>query len=260
MVRYGFAGKVVVVTGGGSGVGRATAVRFAAEGAEVVVADVDDGGGKETEERIVADGGTAEFVHADVSIEADAELLVSTAVETYGGLDVAVNNAAVLGRFLPAAETPAEQFDRITAVNLRGVFLGMKHQVPALLARGGGAIVNVSSAAGFQAQPLAVAYTASKHGVNGLTKNFAIEYAAAGVRVNAINPGGIETPMAAAAMADFPPEVQEAMAAGPDLHPLGRSASADEIAAVICFLASDDASDVVGACVPVDGGLTAKLG
>ncbi|MFA9430451.1 SDR family NAD(P)-dependent oxidoreductase [Egicoccus sp. AB-alg2] len=260
MVRYGFEGKVVIVTGGASGVGRATARRFAAEGAAVVVADVDDPGGKETVDGILREGGTAVYVHADVSLEEEAERLVRTAVDTYGGLDVAVNNAAILGRFLPAADTPTEQFDRITAINLRGVFLGMKKQVPAMLERGGGAIVNVSSAAGLQAQPMAVAYTASKHGVNGLTKTSAIEYAAAGVRVNAINPGGIDTPMAAAAMADFPPEVLEAMKSAPNAHPLGRSASPEEIAAVIAFLASQDASDVVGACVPVDGGMTAKLG
>jgi NAD(P)-dependent dehydrogenase (short-subunit alcohol dehydrogenase family) len=255
-----FTGKVVIVTGGASGVGRATAERFAAEGASVVVADVDDVGGKQTTDTIQAAGGAATYVSTDVADEEAAVALVRAALDTYGGLDVAVNNAAILGRFLPTADTPTEQFDDIVAVNLRGVFLGMKHQIPALLARGGGSIVNVSSAAGLQAQPAASAYTASKHGVNGLTKTAAVEYAAAGVRVNAVNPGGIDTPMVAKLFASFDEATRAAMAEAPDLHPLGRSATPAEVAAVIAFLASEDASDVVGACLPVDGGLTAKLG
>jgi NAD(P)-dependent dehydrogenase (short-subunit alcohol dehydrogenase family) len=255
-----FEGKVVIVTGAASGVGRATAVRFAEQGASVVVSDVDDAGGEETVATIASGGGQATYLHADVSDEADSAALVAAAVDRFGRLDVAVNNAAILGRFTPTADTPTEQFDSIIAINLRGVFLGMKHQIAAMLADGGGAIVNVSSAAGFQAQPAASAYTASKHGVNGLTKTAAVEYAAAGVRVNAVNPGGIETPMVAKLFAEMPAETRAAMAEAPDQHPLGRSAQPEEIAAVIAFLASAEASDVVGACVAVDGGLTAKLG
>lgn len=255
-----FEGKVVVVTGGASGVGRATALRFAEEGARVVVADVDDDGGKETVALVEAVGGEAISVHTDVSDDASSEALVRATVDAYGGLDVAVNNAGIVGRFVPTADTTTEQFDTITAVNLRGVFLGMKHQIPELLARGGGSIVNVSSVAGLQAQPAASAYTASKHGVNGLTKTAAVEYAAAGVRVNAVNPGGIDTPMVANLKAGMSEEERAAMDALDDRHPIGRSATAAEIAAVIAFLASDDAVDVVGACIPVDGGMTARLG
>lgn len=254
-----FAGTVVIVTGGGSGVGRATAERFAAEGASVVVADVDDAGGKETVDAILGAGGTATHLSTDVADEDAVRTLVQTAIDEYGRLDIAVNNAGILGSFLPTADTPTEQFDRLVAVNLRGVFLGMKHQIPAILPNGG-AIINVSSAAGLQAQAAASAYTASKHGVNGLTKVAAIEYAGAGIRVNAVNPGGIDTPMVANLVAAMPEEARAAMAAAPDQHPLGRPATPGEVAAVIVFLASTDASDVVGACIPVDGGLTAKLG
>lgn len=249
----GFEGKVVIVTGAASGIGRATAVAFAGQGAKVVVSDVDDDGGAATVAQITDGGGIATFVHADVSVEDDVAALTAAAVDGYGGLHVAVNNAGILGNFVPATDIPVDEFDRIMAVNVRGVFLGMKHQVRAMLAGGGGSIVNVGSAAGVLVQPFAAAYSASKHAVAGLTKGFALDHAASGVRINAVCPGGVETNIAA--HLDLPD-----MGDAPNPHPIGRSARSEELAAAIMWLASDAASFVVGANVLVDGGLTLKLG
>jgi NAD(P)-dependent dehydrogenase (short-subunit alcohol dehydrogenase family) len=248
-----FDGKVAIVTGAASGIGRATAVRLAADGASVVVSDVNDDGGNETVEIITAAGGAATYLHADVSDDADAKGLVSTARDNYGGLDIAVNNAGILGHFMPAADIPIEEFDRIMAVNVRGVFLGIKHQLPAITARGGGAIVNVASAAAYLAQPFAAAYTASKHAVLGLTKAAALDHAQSGVRINSVCPGGVATNIAA--HLDL-----SAMPDAPDPHPLGRPAQPEELANAIAWLASDEASFVIGSNVLVDGGLTLKLG
>lgn len=248
-----FDGKVAIVTGAASGIGRATALHLAAKGAKVVVSDVDDDGGKETVAQISETGGTAEFCHADVSQPADVARLVDAAVADYGRLDVAINNAGVLANFLPAADIPLEEYDRIMAVNARGVFLGMKHEIPAMVASGGGAIVNVASAASLQVQPLAAAYTASKHAVAGLTKAFALDHARSGVRINAVCPGGVHTHIAA--HLDLPSGADI-----PDPHPLGRSAEPYELADAITWLASDEASFVVGALMVVDGGLTLRLG
>jgi NAD(P)-dependent dehydrogenase (short-subunit alcohol dehydrogenase family) len=248
-----FDGKVAIVTGAASGIGRATAVRLAADGASVVVSDVNDDGGNETVEIITAAGGAATYLHADVSNDADAEGLVSTAQDSYGGLDIAVNNAGILGHFMPAADIPLEEFDRIMAINVRGVFLGIKYQLPAITARGGGAIVNVASAAGYLAQPFAAAYTASKHAVLGLTKAAALDHAQSGVRINSVCPGGVATNIAA--HLDL-----SAMPDAPDPHPLGRPAQPEELANAIAWLASDEASFVIGSNMLVDGGLTLKLG
>lgn len=248
-----FDGKAVLVTGAASGIGRASAVRFAAEGAAVVVADLDDDGGGETVEIITGAGGTATYRRTDVSDAADAEGLVAFAQQTYGGLDVAVNNAGILGHFMPAADIPVEEFDRIMAVNVRGVFLGIKYQQPAIAARGGGAIVNVASAAGYLAQPLAAAYTASKHAVLGLTKAAALDHARSGVRINSVCPGGTLTNIAAHLVTDTRSEAS-------DSHPIGRRAQPEELANAIVWLASDEASFVLGSNVLVDGGMSLKLG
>ncbi len=248
-----FDDKVVIVTGAASGIGRASAVLFAREGASVVVSDVNDDAGNETVAMIADAGGAAVYAHADVSDDADASALVETAKSQFGGLDIAVNNAGMLGHFMPAADIPIEEFDRIMAVNVRGVFLGIKHQLPAIVERGGGAIVNVASAAGYLAQPYAAAYTASKHAVVGLTKGAALDHAQSGVRINSVCPGGVATNIAA--HLDL-----SGMGDAPDPHPLGRSAQPEELAAAIAWLASDDASFVIGSNVLVDGGLTLKLG
>lgn len=258
-----FSNKVALITGAASGIGRATAVRLASEGATVVVSDIDETGGNETVEMIRGSGSQARFVTADTSNEVDVNNLINSILDTEGGLHVAVNNAGILGQFIPTADYPLAMFDRIISINQRGVFLAMQAEIRAMLAHGGGAIVNTSSAAGLQGQALAIGYTASKHAVNGMTKTAAVEYASQGIRVNAVNPGGVETPMVAhlfEQIAADSPELAAAMQNAPDAHPLGRSAHPDEIASVIAFLASDDASDIVGACLPVDGGLTAKLG
>lgn len=247
-----FNGKVAIVTGAGSGIGRATALRLARDGATVVVSDVDDGAGKATVAMIEAEGGSVRYLHADVSAEDDARRLVEDTVSALRRLDVAVNNAGVLGHFTPGADIPTAEYDRIMGINARGVFLGMKHQVPAMLAAGGGAIVNIASAASVQAQPFAAAYTASKHAVVGLTRTFALDYAASGVRINAISPGGVETNIADHLDLDL-----ESM---PNPHPLGRSAQSEEIADAVAWLASDEASFAIGANVLIDGGLSLRLG
>ncbi len=238
----------MTVTGAASGIGRATALRFAEEGASVVVADVADDAGDETVAMIADAGGQAVYQHSDVSSDEDVARLVTTARETFGGLDVAVTNAGILGHFMPAADIPVEEFDRIMAINVGGVFLGIKHQLPAIVDRGGGAIVNVASAAGYLGQPFAAAYTPSKHAVLGLTKAAALDHAQSGVRINSVCPGGVATNFAA--HLDL-----SGTADAPDPHPIGRSADSAELAAAILWLASDEASFAVGANVPIDGGL-----
>lgn len=247
-----FLDKVVLVTGAASGIGRATAVAFAREGARVAVVDVQDEEGCETVMLIRKDGGEAIYLRADVSQESDALHMVRETVRQFGRLDIAVNNAGVLGKFGPLAEIETMMFDRIISVNLRGVFLGLKYEIPALIAAGGGAIVNTSSAAGLVGMSGIAAYSASKHGVNGLTRSAALDYAREGIRINAVNPGGVKTAMAASASVKLPEGTQ----LPPDPHPIGHSAEPEEIAAAILFLASEEASFMVGACVPVDGGMT----
>ncbi len=247
-----FEDRTAIVTGAGSGIGRATALRLAAAGAAVVVGDVDVEGGEWTAAEIVEAGGRAVFVRADVTREEDHTALVTAAVDGLGGLDLAVNNAGVLGHFQPAVTTPVDEFDRVLAINLRGVFLGMRAQIPVMRGARGGAVVNVASAAALQAQPMAAAYTASKHGVLGLTRGFALDHAATGIRVNAVLPGGVRTNIAS--HLHLPPSER------PDPHPLGRSAEPEELAAAICWLLSDEASFAVGTAMVVDGGLTLRLG
>src|SRR6266849_9963878 len=233
-------GKVALVTGGGSGIGRATAMAFAREGAKVAVADYVPEGGERTAKEITAAGGEAIFIHADVSVSRQVEAMVSKIVQTWGRLDCAHNNAGIEGRMANTAECTEENFDRVIAVNLKGVWLCMKHEIPQMLKQGGGAIVNTASVAGlvgFQGLP---AYVASKHGVNGLTKTAALEYAKAGIRVNAVCPGVIRTPMVERAFAASP-QMAEAAAA---MEPVGRLGKPEEIAEAVLWLCSDAASFV----------------
>ncbi len=244
-------GKAGLVTGAASGIGRACALRFGAEGASVVVSDLESSreGGEETVRLIEEGGGRASFFPCDVSRSADCEALVMHVVESYGRLDFAHNNAGI-GVHAPLAETSDEDFDRVIAVNLRGTFLGMKFQIRQMLRDGGGAIVNTSSNAGLRGVHLIGAYAASKHGILGLTKNGAIEYADEGIRVNAVCPGAIMTPL----MSDQPPERQQEILAPQAMSRFGEPA---EVAAAVVWLCSDDASFVTGVALPVDAGSVA---
>lgn len=246
------AGRTGLVTGAAGGIGRASAIACAAEGAAVVVSDLasKEAGGQETVRLIEKAGGTASWAACDVSVAADQENLVANAVARYGRLDFAHNNAGIVieGRVTELAE---EDFDRVLAVNLKGVFLGMKYQLRQFLSQGGGgAIVNTSSLAGLIAAPEAVAYVASKHGVVGLTKTAAVEWADQGIRVNAICPAATRTPM----MMSQPPERQELLIAPQAMR---RFADPAEIGGVVAWLCSDSASFITGVAMPVDGGALA---
>ena len=249
-----FSGKVALVTGAGSGIGRASALAFARAGANVVVADVAVDGGEETVQRIKDAGGEASFVVADVSKADDVRSLVQRVVETYGRLDYAHNNAGLLSRGGLTHECPEEVWALVLAVNLTGVWLCMKYEIAAMLAQGdGGAIVNTASVAGLVGG-VASNYVASKHGVVGLTKNAALEYAQQAIRVNAVCPGVIETPMITATFASDPGREARFRAA----EPIGRFGTAEEVAAAVVWLCSDAASFVTGIAMPVDGGWVAR--
>lgn len=247
-------GKSGLVTGAASGIGRACAIRFAREGASVVVADLPDAaaGARETVERIVADGGRAEYFACDVSRADDNEALVARVVERYGRLDFAHNNAGI-GVHCLLHETSDEDFDRVLAVNLRGTFLGLKHQIRQMLGNAlpnRGAIVNTSSNAGLRAVTMLSAYAASKHGILGLTKNAAVEYADDGIRVNAVCPGAIMTPL----LSDQPPDRQREILAP---QAMSRFGDPTEVAAAVVWLCSGEASFVTGVALPVDAGSVA---
>src|SRR5512132_2510160 len=246
--------KVALITGAASGIGRVAAELFAAEGARVAIADVVDTDGEAAVAAITAAGGEAAFVHADVSDAAHAEAMVGVAVDTFGGLDVLYNNAGILpGDDAGTLETPEATWDRVLAVNLKGVWLGMKFGIPALLASGGGTIVNVSSLVALVGSAVPqIAYTASKGGVLAMTRELAVEYARRGIRANVLCPGPIETPLMAELMAD--PQ----WAARRLVHiPMGRPGQAQEIARAALFLACDDSSFMTGTTLVVDGGITA---
>lgn len=247
-------GKVALITGGGNGMGRAAAVLFAAEGARVVVADVDEGNGSATVDAVTAAGGDAAFVPADVADAASVAAMVAATVARYGGLHVLYNNAGI---FPPddggTLETPEATWDRVMAVNLKGVWLGCRHGIPAMLASGGGSIVNVASFVALMGAATAqVAYTASKGGVLSLTREVAVEWARRGIRANALCPGPVATPLLEELMSD-PARRARRLA-----HiPMGRLGRAEELARAALFLASDDASFMTGAALVVDGGITA---
>lgn len=245
-----FDGKVALVTGAGSGIGAAIATELAARGARVVVADINQEAAERVAAALRASGADAAAVRADVADPASAEAMVASAVRRYDGLDVAVNNAGIGGERNPTGEYSPEGWRRVIDVNLSGVFYGMRHEIPAMLERGGGAIVNMASILGSVGFAGSVAYVAAKHGVLGLTQTAAIEYATRGIRVNSIGPGFIATPLLSA------DESGRRAIAGP--HPMQRLGTPEEVAALACFLASDEASFITGGYYVVDGGYTAQ--
>ena len=249
-------GKVAIVTGAAMGMGEATARVFAAAGAQVLVSDINRELGQATVERIEQDGGAASFYLTDVSKAADAEAMVQTAVERYGRLDCAVNNAAVTPDTHPIAELDEAEWDRILAVDLKGVALCLKYEVRQMLSQGGGgAIVNIGSVSSFRPQPANAAYTAAKHGVIGLTKVASLENAPQGIRVNTVAPGAIDTPMIRGALETV--GLTEAEFA-PVLSLFGRFGRPEEVAQASLWLCSDQASYVTGAVLNVDAGYTSR--
>jgi NAD(P)-dependent dehydrogenase (short-subunit alcohol dehydrogenase family) len=243
-------GKAALVTGGGSGLGRASAVALARAGATVTVADVDEAGGKETAALVFEEvGGDADFVRVDVTRPDEVAAMVDKAVERWGHLDCALNNAGTTGASAPTADYTLDDWNRTIALNLTGVFLGLKYEIPAMLERGG-AIVNMASGAGLVGFPGLPAYVASKHGVVGLTRAAAMEYASQGIRINAICPGSTRTPMLEGFMGGDP-QVERMMTRA---VPLGRLGRPEEIAEAVVWLCSDAASFVVGHALAVDGG------
>jgi len=250
-----FAGKVAFVTGAASGIGRAAALAFAREGASVVAADVSEQNNKETAGMIEKQGGRAMAVRCDVTQAADVKEALDKTVEVFGRLDFAFNNAGVEPRkSVPTADFEEEEWDRIVDTNLRGVFLCMKYEIPLILRQGGGAVVNTSSGAGVIGIKGSPAYTAAKHGVIGLTRAAALDYAAQGVRVNAVCPGYIDTPM----MGRFTGGTAEGRAKVIAEEPVGRMGKPEEIAEAVVWLCSDAAAFMVGHAMVIDGGQTVQ--
>ena len=250
----GLKGKVALVTGGGSGIGRATAAAFATEGVKVVIGDISAVGGEETRQIIRDAGGEAIFVQADVTKAIEVDALVGRAIEAYGRLDYAFNNAGTGGLSATVADFPEEIWDQVINLNLKGVFLCMKYELAQMLKQGSGAIVNTASVAGLVGTEASPAYTASKHGVVGLTKAAALDYATAGIRINAVCPGVIHTPMIDSFLA-LAPGMEATYTA---MHPMGRLGEAHEVAEAVLWLCSDAASFVTGHAMIVDGGLVAR--
>jgi len=247
-------GKVALVTGGASGIGRATALTFAREGAKLVVADMNADGGHQTVHMITENGGEATFVQVDVTSASAVEAMISKTVETYGRLDCAHNNAGIAGGLRArTADYPEDRWHQVIAVNLTGVWLCMKYEIPQMLHQGGGTIVNTASAAGLVGTRGTSAYVASKHGVVGLTKTAALEYAQQGIRVNCVCPGAIQTPMTERAWSD-PARRARVIAS----EPVGRIGNPEEIAEAVVWLCSDAASFVTGHAMSVDGGFVAQ--
>ncbi len=251
-------GKTAVVTGGGAGIGRATALTFAAEGAKVVVSDITIDGGNETVNLIEKAGGTALFVAADVSRADDVKSLMAKAVTAFGKIDCAVNNAGIEGQIAPFADQTEDNFDAIMRVNLKGTFLCMQAEIAAMLKTWGGAIVNLSSIAGLIGFGGLSPYVASKHGVIGLTKNAALEYATSGIRVNAVCPGGIATRMLDSLADQATEGAQSAKEMMDPLHPMGRIGTPQEVADLIVWLCSPRAGFMTGTAIPIDGGYVAQ--
>ena len=247
-------GKVALVTGASSGIGRASALAFAREGAKVVVSDVNIDGGQETVRLIKGNGGEAIFVKTDVSQAAEVEALVQQTVAAYGRLDCAHNNAGVEGALVTTAEYTEEEWDRVLSINLKGAWLCLKYEIALMLSQRGGSIVNTASGLGLVGLAMYPAYVASKHGVIGLTKTAALEYAKSGIRVNAVCPGVIQTPMIDRVLTRHP-QLAELLTA---TEPVGRLGKPEEIAEAAVWLCSDAASFVTGHAMAVDGGYLAQ--
>ena len=248
-------GKVALITGGGSGIGRAAAELFVAHGVKVVIADVLDSQGQETVEALRVAGGEAHYLHTDVSKRAEVESLISETVGTFGGLDFAFNNAGIVRAFgLDFASASEEDWDRVIDVNLKGVWLCMKYEIPQMIKQGRGSIVNMSSIAGIKGTLGPASYAAAKHGVVGLTCTAALQYASSGIRVNAVCPGSIATPMVEDAATRIPDYVSSRTAN----IPMGRFGAPAEVAQAVLWLCSDAASYVTGLSMQVDGGWYVK--
>jgi len=244
--------KTAIVTGAGSGIGRAICEAFSREGANVVVSDISDTAGKDTVALLQRAGGKAIFVKADSSRPGDNEKLVASAVREYGSLQIAVNNAGVGGAAAPVGEYPIDSWDSVIAINLSGVFYGMRYQIPAMLKGGQGVVINMASVLGQVGFAMSSAYVAAKHGVVGLTRSAALEYGQKGIRINAIGPGFIHTPLIDKNMSA---DVQKAIA---EKHAMGRLGKPEEVAELAVWLASEKASFVTGAYYPADGGYLAQ--
>lgn len=243
--------KVAIVTGAGSGIGRAIAFLFAKEGAKVIVSDINEPGGNQTISEIIQAGGDAFFVKADCSEPEQNDNLVKQAIMQYGSLHIAVNNAGIGGPIALTGEYPIEGWEKVISINLSGVFYGMRYQIPAMVSAGGGAIVNVASILGMVGTKFSPAYVAAKHGVVGLTKTAALEYAAQNIRINSVGPAYIKTPLLD--ILD-----QDTLKAIAGLHPMGRLGTSEEVAELVLWLCSGKASFVTGSYYPVDGGYLAQ--
>jgi NAD(P)-dependent dehydrogenase (short-subunit alcohol dehydrogenase family) len=249
-----FKDKVVIVTGASFGIGKATALAFAREGAKLVISDVRDEEGEQLAEQIRKQGNECIYVHCDISKPAEVQNMVRETVDRFGRLDIAYNNAGIEGEMGFIADGSEENFDRVIGINLKGVWACMKYEIPEMLKNKKGAIVNCSSIAGVVGSQRLPVYVASKHGVNGLTKNAALEYAGQGIRVNSVCPAGVHTPMLDRIVATSP-GLEDQMNA---MHPIGRVAQPEEIAEAVLYLCSDRASFVTGHELMVDGGFTAQ--
>ncbi len=243
--------KVALITGAASGIGESTAMLFAKEGAKIILTDVDEENGTKVLEKIKQQGGEGIFIKADTSNASDSEKSVEKAIEKFGKLDIAVNNAGIGGAQSPVGEYEIEDWDKVIAVNLSGVFYGMRYQIPAMLKNGSGSIINVSSILGSVGFANSSAYVAAKHGILGLTKTAALEYSSKGIRVNSVGPAFIKTPLLNSLDEEMLNQLVNA-------HPIGRLGESPEVAQMFLWLASDRASFATGAYYPIDGGYLAQ--